>query len=89
MTEFLGSLTPNLEHHLGAFVELGIKDQKTLQAFLSWPQVVRTQFLDEGHGVLRLTSLEKWGLLAACDLLSQKALQDFLVQVAKPGYSHP
>lgn len=88
MREFLGSLTPSLEHYLDAFVKLGIKDQKTLQAFLSWPQVVQAQFLDEGHGVLQLTSLEKRALLVGCGLLTQRAMQEILVHIVKPGYPH-
>lgn len=86
MSEFLGSLAPSLEHRLDAFVELGIKDQKTLEAFLSWPQEAREQFLDEGHGVLRLTALEKRGLLLGCVLFAQKALRGSL---AKLGCFHP
>lgn len=82
--EFLCSLTPNLEHHLDAFVELGIKDEETLQAFLSWPQVIQAQFLDEGHGMLQLTSLERKSLLVGCGLLTQRVLQKSLVRIAKP-----
>ena len=74
--QFLGSLTPSLEHHLDAFVELGVKDQKSLQAFLSWPQLFQAQFLGEGRGTLQLTCLERQGLLVGCSLLTQKVLQE-------------
>jgi len=87
--EFLGSFTPSLEHHLDAFVGLGIKDRETLQAFLSWPQVIQAQFLDEGHGALQLTSLERKVLLVGCGLLAQKALQRSLERIVKPGSIYP
>lgn len=83
MREFLCSLTPSLEHHLDAFAALGVKDEKTLQAFLCWPQVIQAQFLDEGHGVLQLTSLERKSLLVDIGLLTHKTLQKSLV--VKPG----
>lgn len=81
MGGFLGSLTPSLKHHLDAFIELGIKDQETLQAFLSWPEVIKTQFLEEEKGVLQLTRLERKSLLVGCGLLTQKALQRSLERI--------
>lgn len=85
MREFLSSLTPSLEHHLDAFVKLGVKDQTTLEAFLSWPQVTQAQFLDESHGVLQLTSLEKRVVLVGGGLLAQRTLERSLNSVVKPG----
>jgi len=89
MREFLGSFTPSLEHHLDAFVGLGIKDQESLRAFLAWPQVIQAQFLDEGHGALQLTSLERKVLLVGCGLLTQGALQRSLERIVKLGSTYP
>ncbi|KAG9318704.1 hypothetical protein JVU11DRAFT_800 [Chiua virens] len=72
--DFLSSLMPSLEHRLDAFAELGVKDRKSLEAFVSWPQAIQAEFLDEGQAVLQLTKFEKKNLLLGCSPLLQKAL---------------
>jgi len=68
--QFLSSLRPSLELHLGAFLELGVRDHATLMAFLSWPQAIQEQWIDKENETLQLTRLERGSLLVGCSMFT-------------------
>ncbi|KAF8844498.1 hypothetical protein BDN67DRAFT_718420 [Paxillus ammoniavirescens] len=72
---FLSSLRPSLESHLGAFLELGVRDHATLMAFLSWPQAMQEQWIDNENETLQLTRLERGSLLVGCNMFIFGVLQ--------------
>ncbi|KAI6045678.1 hypothetical protein EDC04DRAFT_2888687 [Pisolithus marmoratus] len=65
--QFLQLASPSLEAYIDAFVMLGIRDQASLQGFLSWPPNARVQWLNEENGILRMTRLEVGSFLLHCE----------------------
>ncbi|KAI6028639.1 hypothetical protein F5J12DRAFT_960547 [Pisolithus orientalis] len=65
--QFLQLASPSLEAYIDAFVMLGIRDQASLQGFLSWPPNARVQWLNEENGILRMSRLEVGSFLLHCE----------------------
>lgn len=65
--KFLRSATPSLEAYLDAFVILGICDEVTLKAFLTWPRHVQLQWLNDENRLLRMSRLEMGALFVCCE----------------------
>ncbi|KAI6118808.1 hypothetical protein EDD16DRAFT_671564 [Pisolithus croceorrhizus] len=72
--QFLQLASPSLEVYVDAFIMLGIRDQASLQGFLSWPPNARVQWLNEENGILRMSRLEVGSFLLHCENTARRSV---------------
>lgn len=71
--QFLQLASPSLEAYVDAFIMLGVRDQASLQGFLSWPPSARVQWLNEENGILRMSRLEVGSFLLHCENTARRS----------------
>lgn len=71
--QFLQLASPSLEAYADAFIMLGVRDQASLQGFLSWPPNARVQWLNEENGILRMSRLEVGSFLLHCENTARRS----------------